>query len=499
VYKDMQLWTDIRRRVLNGECSKRQIIRETGMHWSTLEKILHNPQPLGYQRKTEPSKPKLDPHLEWIKGIIKRDKSRVKKQRHTAVRIYRRLCKERDFDGGYTIVRQAVKEIKRRAKEVFMPLRHIPGEAQVDYFFALVNIGGTLKKVAFFCMALPYSDMFFIMASPRECTESFWEGHIRAFNFFGGVPTRITYDNSRVMIKQITGCHARTFTDGFLQLASHFLFEYHFCNVRRANEKGVVEGICKYARSNFLVPVPQVKDYDELNEMLAGMCWRDGERKLRGKVQTKHGLLNEECFLPIPSAKFDACRKEATRSSSLSLVRFHCNDYSVPVAFAHHELTVKGYVDRVEIFNGLKLVARHKRIWGKESVSYDPIHYLPLLERKPGALDYAQPLFDFKLPECFDILRRKLESQRGHEGTKEYIQSLLLIEKYSLGRVQKAIKKALRLPYPSSQIVKLYCMPEEKTELATFSLAGREHLKGIEVRSTNPGAYSSLTSMEGIA
>ena len=383
MYTDMQQWTEIRRRVLNGECSKRQIIRETGMHWDTLTKILENSQPPGYQRKEVPPKPKLDPHLDWIKGIIEADKKRPKKQRHTATRIYNLLREERNFDGGYTIVREAVKELKRKSSEVFMPLRHIPGEAQVDYFFALVNMRGTLKKVAFFCMALPYSDMFFVMASPRECTESFWEGHLRAFNFFGGVPTRITYDNSRVMIKKITGCHAREFTDGFLQLASHFLFEYHFCNVRRPNEKGVVENTCKYARSNFLVPVPQVKDYDELNDFLAGMCWRDGERKLRGKSQTKHELLSEEAFLSIPTEKFDPCRKESTRANSLSLVRFHCNDYSVPVAYAHHELTVKGYIDRVEIYNGLKMIARHNRNWGKESVSYEPVHYLPLLERKP--------------------------------------------------------------------------------------------------------------------
>ena len=496
----MEQWADIRRRILHEGVSKRQILRETGMHWTTLEKILTNAQPLGYCITTPRPKPKLAEHLEWIREILQADGPLPKKQRHTAKRIWLRLREERGFTGGYTVVREAVREIKRITQEVFMPLRHTPGEAQVDYFFALVKMAGILRKVAFFCMALPFSDMFFIIGSPRECTESFWEGHIQAFNFFGGVPNRITYDNSRVAVRQITGCHQRVPTDGFLQLASHYLFKHHFCTVRRANEKGVVEGICKYGRSNFLVPVPEVKDFDELNTMLREMCWRDGERRLRGKELSKLGLLKEEEFLPLPEASFDACRKQNSRANSLSLIRFNANDYSVPVRHAHHELTVKGYVDRVEISTRAgNQVAKHTRIWGKESISYEPIHYLPLLERKPGALDYAAPLFDFELPRCFDLLRRKLESQNGHAGTKEYIQTLRLIEKHSISRVTRAIEKANALFSPSFDVVRMYCQPEEIPEVATFCLDGREQLRGINVGKPNLGGYAALVEPGGAA
>jgi transposase len=113
------------------------------------------------------------------------------------------------------------------------------------------------------------------MAFDRECTEAFWEGHVRAFEFFGGVPRRITYDNSRVMVPSILEGRDRKLTDGFLRLKSHHLFDHHFCRVRRGNVKRVVEGTVKYARQNFMVPVPQVLDFEELNAHLEGCCRRD--------------------------------------------------------------------------------------------------------------------------------------------------------------------------------------------------------------------------------
>ena len=175
-----------------------------------------------------------------------------------------------------------------------MPLAHRPGEAQVDFGHALVKENGVLRKVVFFVMALPYSDAMFVRVYDRECTEVYWDAHMRAFAFFGGVPTRITYDNTRVLIKKILSAHDRELTDGFLQLQSHYLFDHHFCQVRRANEKGVVEGIVRYARANFLVPVPQVRDLEELNAKLLEACERDLERQLRGKRAVKKELLAEE-------------------------------------------------------------------------------------------------------------------------------------------------------------------------------------------------------------
>ena len=161
-------------------------------------------------------------------------------------------------------------------------------------------------------------------------------------------------------------------------MVSHYLFEPHFCLVRRANEKGVVETMVRYGRQNFLVPVPQVQGgLEELNERLLDRCRGELARKLRGKPATKGELLKEdqEASLPLPAAAFDACRKRSTTVSSLSLVRFENNDYSVPVRYAHHTVVVKGYVDRVEMCRKDRRIAVHERLWGKEGVRMDPVHY----------------------------------------------------------------------------------------------------------------------------
>ena len=137
----MNWWTKIRLEVLRGETSKRQILRREGIHWDTLKKILENSEPPGYRRKTPRPKPKIGPYLEQIAQIIEDDKQLPKKQRHTAKRIYQRI-REMGYEGKYTQVKEAIREIKRLKKEVYMPLNHKPGEAQVDFGYALVKVSG---------------------------------------------------------------------------------------------------------------------------------------------------------------------------------------------------------------------------------------------------------------------------------------------------------------------------------------------------------------------
>jgi len=409
----MEDWTEIRRRVLVEGVSRRQILRETGMPRQTLKKILEHSEPPGY-RQQQP---------------------RPRKQRHTAKRIWERL-REAGFTGGYTVVKDAVRELTQKHQEVFVPLLHRPGEAQVDFGHALANVNGRLRKVAFFVMTLPYSDATFVMAFERECTETFWEGHVQAFEFFQGVPTRITYDNTKVAVSQIIG-KERRLTQGFLQLKSHYLFAHHFCRVARGNEKGVVEGQVKFTRLNYFVPVPQVRDLAELNARLQQRCQEDQARWLRGQPGPKAELLlaDRQAFLPLPTTPFEACRKFSTTASSLSLVRFDRNDYSVPVRYAHHPIVAKGYFDRVVLCADGREVARHARIWEDEQVCFEPLHYLALLETKPGALDHARPLAGWTLPECFALLRRRLEAERDGDGTREYIKVLRLLEQASAAEV----------------------------------------------------------------
>ena len=146
-------------------------------------------------------KPKLGPYLERIAAILDSDRELPRKQRHTAKRIFERL-RDEGYSGGYTQVKEAVRELKRSGGEVVVPLVQEPGEAQVNFGYALVKLAGSLSKVAFFALELPYSDAMFIAAYPRECTETFQDGHVRAFGFLQGVPRRIGYDNARTTQEQ---------------------------------------------------------------------------------------------------------------------------------------------------------------------------------------------------------------------------------------------------------------------------------------------------------
>jgi len=189
----MEWWSEIRRRVLAEGVSKRQILRETGIHWETLEKVLTHSEPPGYRMDQPRQRPKLGPYQDRIRQILETDKQRPKKQRHTAKRIFERLQDE-GYTGGYTQVKEAVRELKRQSREVYLPLIHRPGEAQFDVGHALIRQGGELRKICFLVMSLPYSDAVFVQAFDRACTETFWEAHRRAFEWLGGVPRRITYD-----------------------------------------------------------------------------------------------------------------------------------------------------------------------------------------------------------------------------------------------------------------------------------------------------------------
>ena len=211
MFTDMDQWIEIRRRVLNGELSKRAACVEYGIHWDTLTKILIHSEPPGY-RLTKPRPSKLEPFLPVIHEILESDREVHRKQRHTAQRIFDRLRDEHDYTGGVTIVKEAVREWRESHCEVFLPLSHPPGEAQVDYGFADVVLNGETVKVALFVMTLPYSDAIYMQAFPRECSESFLEGHKRAFEFFGGVPVRVSYDNTKVAVGKITGNRERQVT-----------------------------------------------------------------------------------------------------------------------------------------------------------------------------------------------------------------------------------------------------------------------------------------------
>ncbi len=494
MFQDMEKWVEIRRKVLVDEASKRGVCREYKLHWDTLQRILTHPEPPKYEQKEARAKPKIGEFLPIIEEILKSDQQVHRKQRHTAKRIFDRLRVEYKYLGGYTGVKEAVRAWRQQHKEVFLPLSHPPGEAQVDFGEADVILQGETTRVALFVITLPYSDAIFCQVFPRECTEAFLEGHRRAFEFFGGVPRRISYDNSKIAVAKITGSRAREVTREFLRLESHYLFEHHFCLVRRPNEKGHVERLVDFARANFLVPVPVTDDLARLNELLEQSCQTDLDRQLRGKLGPKTQLLEEEqaVMLPLPKQSFEARRIVPGQASSLSLVRFDNNDYSVPTAFAHREITIVAGVDEVRLIAADRLVAKHRRDWGKEHVVYNPLHYLALLERKPGGLDFAKPLEGWNLPECFGVLRRRLEAEREGEGTREFVKVLLLLEHADPGELGKAIDYALDIGTTEADAVRLILEHRREQPVKLFRLDGRPQLADVVVEPPHLAAYRTL-------
>ena len=500
MFTDMEKWAEIRRRVLTSEISKRAACQEYQIHWETLQKILSHTEPPGY-RRTNPRRSIIDPFLPVIEEILKADRTVHRKQRHTSRKIYERLRAEHGYTGGQTLVSMAVRNLKQKSREVFLPLSHPPGEAQVDFGFADVVVNGQLTKVALFVMTLPYSDAIFIQGFPRECTESFLEGHVRAFAFFGGVPIRISYDNSRIAVGKIVGDRERQVTKEFLRLKSHFLYEDHFCLVRRPNEKGHVERLLDFARKTFLVPVPQVGSLEELNTQLTVLCERDLQRTLRGKSGSKQVLLDEERarFLrPMPEDEFEARRIEQTHADSLSLVRFDRNSYSVPTQYAYRPITVLATINQVRMICGEDLIASHSRCWDKQQFFFDPLHYLALLERKPGGFDHARPLENWDLPVCFGVLRRRFEAEFQGQGTREFIKVLRLLERHTLPSLKQAVEQALESGISSADTVRLILEYQQETPVDLFCLDGRPHLKHVSVSQTNILAYQSLLSFTGV-
>ena len=214
----VELYRRVRRACHVDGMSERAAARLFGIDRKTVSKILKHTVPPGYRRSKPPARPKLDPFIPIIDQILEEDRSLPKKQRHTSKRIFERLRDEHGFTGGITIVTDYIREKKRRTQEVFVPLSHPPGHAQVDFGEALGEIGGVQRKLHYFAMALPHSDAFFIKAYPAETTEAFCDGHVSAFAFFGGVPQSILYDNTTIAVAKILGDGARKRTRIFSEL-----------------------------------------------------------------------------------------------------------------------------------------------------------------------------------------------------------------------------------------------------------------------------------------
>ena len=416
----MELYARVRRAVFVERVSEREAAQRFGLARETVRKMLRYAAPPGYRRRKPIRRPKLDAYTPIIDQILETDLALPKKQRHTAKRIFERLRDEHDFAGGYTIIKDYVRLKRTSQRETFVPLTHPPGHAQADFGEAQVEIGRVLAKAHYFVIDLPHSDESYPRAFPAETTEAFLEGHVEAFRYWGGVPRRILYDNTTLAVARILGDGRRRKTQAFSEPQSHYLFAERLGRPGKGNDKGKVENLVQVARRSFFVPRPRFPSWAALNVWLEEQCRKRRERRQRGHRETigERFERDRQALLPLPAAAYEACETRPGRVTSLSLVRYHTNDYSVPTEYGHRPVLIKGYVDKVVICAGSQEIARHRRGYGREGLIFHPLHYLALLERKTGALEQAAPLEGWQLPEEFAGPRRRLEARLGKAGAR---------------------------------------------------------------------------------
>ncbi len=446
----------IRRKVLVDGQSQRAVAQELGHSRKTVKKAVEHPLPLGYRRRQPRTQPVLEPVRALIESWLEADRSRPRKQRHTAQRVFERLRDEHQFTGSYSPIQRFVAAWKRQqglqTSDVYVPLVFAAGEeAQVDWGEATVVVGGQERTLQFFCVRLAFSRATFVRAYERQDQISFLDGHVRAFAYLGGVPKRLAYDNLKTAVIRVGRGRERDLNAKFVELRSWYLFDTRFCNVASGHEKGHVENLVKRVQRTFLTPLPEVSSLEELNRQLERDCQRELDQTTRdprdGGSRTSRELFAEEQvqLLPLPAQAYAACDTETPRIDKFSTARFdHCS-YSVPVEHAHQPCVVRGYLDRVEIFCEHACVAIHARGTVAEQYVLEPRHYLPLLRRKPGLLHNGRPFQGEPFGADFALLRRELEYRYAADGTKQFLRVLLLLTEHPESDVFAAVSRSVAL------------------------------------------------------
>ncbi len=433
--------------------SIRQISREYSHSRKTVRKALKGIEPK-YQR----TKAKVSPVIEPVKGVIDEwllnDLKSPKKQRHTGIRIFNRLVEEHGFNGSDRTVRRYVRqrsaELGISRQEAMIPLCYqIGAEAEVDWGEAQAVIGGVKQRIKMFCMRSRYSGKSFVRAYPFERQAMFFEGHQYGFAFFGGVHRIIIYDNLSTAVRKVLKGKKRIEQDSFVSFRTYYTFEARFCNPGKGHEKGGVEGLVGYCRRNFLVPIPEVKDFDELNQKLVEQCQSHGEKilKHRGNQESIESLHQKELqhLLKIPTHPYSLVKLLPVKVDKYQTIRIDKNIYSVPNTFCGWQLNVHIDCWTIRIFDGQKEMAQHKRVFGKNQWILNPFHYLKTLFAKPGAFDSARPIQAWRnhWPKLYESTLSQLRERLGEsKGTQEFIEILKLHQDYEDDKVLSALKQS---------------------------------------------------------
>lgn len=417
--------------------SIREISRMTGWSRQTVRKTLAAPaKPPSYTQTRPRPSPVMDPYLDVVKSWLEGDKGAPRKQRHTARRIYDRLVDEYGFTGAEVTVRQAVVKLRGRRVEAYVPLEAPWGKiAQADFGGAVVTISGERKDVALFCMRAKASKVPFVIALPSERLECFLAGHVSAFEFFGGVPYEVWYDNPKTAVTKILSGPHRIEHERLSALRACYLFDSHFCTPSRGNEKGSVENLVGYVRRNALVPhTRSFASMEDLNEHLRGWCERERSR------HAADWAIGAAALSSLPAHPFSPSVSRPVVVCKTSMVTIDRVRYSVPVTYVGRTLRAESFVNRVEVFDGSSRVALHVRSYTRGATVLELAHYLDAFERKPraalscAALGSADPVFT-------TVRDMALHTPDGH---RTFAQVLLLGREFGLDELAETLRQAIQ-------------------------------------------------------
>jgi len=451
----------------------RELSQETGHSRVTIRKVLRNELTV-YPSRQRQHYPALEGYLEIIDGWLEEDKEQPRKQRHTARRIYHRLVSEHGYSGSEEAVRRYVRLTKPRlgldGSEVFVVTDPECGrEAEVDWGRAGAVIRGVKTPIYYFCMRSRFSGKPFVRAYLCEKQQAFFDGHLHAFAFFGGVFPTLVYDNLKSAVQKILSGRGRVEQDSFHRFRAYYTFDARFCNAGCGNEKGGTEGLVGYARRNFLVPVPVADSLEELNEKLLEDCIRYGDHRIGGREDTVQVLFEKEKghLLALPAVPFSNVRLIEGKVGHYGTVIADKNHYSAPSGYRGMKVRGELSIDHVDLFYAGKRIARHERLFGNNKWLLEPDHYLDILQRKPGAFDTARVIRQWRAtwPEDLErLLSRFKQSQGDTKGIKDFITVLMLYRQHDPREVESAVSLVLEHGLSTSAGVKqllLQTTPEE--------------------------------------
>jgi transposase len=452
----VELFEQIRRELEFGVGTIAGVSRKLGVHRRMVREALRSAEPAASKPQRRRLRKLVDASA-FIDRILTEDRHAPVKQRHTARRIWHRLCEELPgFTGSERTVRGYVHQQRRQlglgGQEVFIPQSYDWGvEAQVDWYEAYADIDGMRTKLQVFEMRSMASGGAFHRAYTHATQQAFLEAHELAFRYFGGVFRLLRYDNLSSAVKKILRGHRREETSRFIAFRSHWRYQSEFCNPASGNEKGGVEGEGGYFRRNHWVPVPEARSLDELNGYLERCSNEDRRRILSGRTETVGAaMLNEQPhLLSLAAEPFDLAEISFPTVDSLRCVRVRTNRYSVPLP-PGTKVEARVHAAAVELCHGGKRVAWHDRCYSRQQKILDLEHYLDVLRKKPGALAGSTPLAQWRQagrwPASFDQLWHALNLRHGRsEGTRQMIELLELGAGHGWDRLRIAVEQTLSM------------------------------------------------------